>query len=162
MRFILFFTLIFCFNTGAIGSETILQKFEKATFYSVMASGSVDDIDKQLAILESSSINEKDGYEGALLMKKASFGKKAKDKLNVFRKGRIKLETALAANNENIEFHFLRLAIEEHAPKSVKYNADIEKDKSLVIKNFKTLSPAVQNAIKDYCKTSKVLHKEDL
>ncbi|HEY2581289.1 MAG TPA: hypothetical protein VGI43_05765 [Mucilaginibacter sp.] len=162
MRFSLVFILFFCFNAGAVNNRIILQKFEKATFYSVMASGDVDDIDKQLAILENSSINEKEGYEGALFMKKASFGKKAKDKLNLFKKGRISLETAMAANNENIEFHFLRLAIEEHAPKTVKYSADIEKDKSLVIKNFKTLSPSVQNAIKDYCKTSKVLHIEDL
>jgi hypothetical protein len=156
----LVFILFFCFNSSR--NEAIIQKFEKATFYAVMASGDTEDIDKQLAILENSSLNEKGGYEGALLMKKASFGKKAKEKLNLFKKGRIDLETALAANNENIEFHFLRLAIEEHAPKVVKYNADIENDKSLVIKNFKALSPSVQNAIKDYCKTSKVLHKEDL
>ena len=82
--------------------------------------------------------------------------------VSLFKKGRIKLETALASNDANIEFHFLRLAIEEHAPKIVKYRADIEKDKSLIIKNFKNLEIPVQDAIVDYCRTSKVLHKEDL
>jgi hypothetical protein len=62
---------------------------------------------------------------------------------------------------ENTEYHFLRLAIEEHAPKIVKYHNDIEADKAIVKKNFKELSPAVQHAILDYCKKSKVLHAED-
>ena len=94
-------------------------------------------------------------------MKKAGLMKKPKDKLKSFKQGRIKLETALMADNDNTEFHFLRLAIEEHAPKIVKYHVDIEKDKALVIKNFKNLSPAVQHAILDYCENSKVLHKEE-
>jgi hypothetical protein len=156
------FVIIFGISMCLGKAEAAFQKFEKSAFYSVMASGDIDAIDKQLDIVENSSISEKEGYEGALLMRKAGIVKKAKEKLILFKKGRIKLETALLANNENIEFHFLRLAIEEHAPKIVKYRADIEKDKLLVIKNFKNLAPAVQNAIVDYCKTSKVLHKEDL
>jgi len=87
--------------------------------------------------------------------------RKPKDRLKFFKQGRIKLEIALLADNDNVEFHFLRLAIEEHAPKIVKYHSDIAKDKALVIKNFKNLSPAVQHAILDYCSNSKVLHKED-
>jgi len=53
------------------------------------------------------------------------------------------------------------LAIEEHAPKIVRYHKDIKKDKEVVVNNFKSLSPAVQYAILDYCKNSKVLHKEE-
>jgi hypothetical protein len=162
MRKRITFIIIFGVSTFLVKAAATLQKFEKSTFYSVMASRDIDAIDKQLDIIENSSINEKEGYEGALLMKKASIVKKPKDKLSLFKKGRIKLETALLANNENMEFHFLRLAIEEHAPKIVKYRTDIEKDKLLVIKNFKNLAPAVQNAILDYCKSSKVLHREDL
>ncbi len=162
MRKRIAFIIIFGVSTFLVKADATFQKFEKSTFYSVMASGDIDAIDKQLDIIENTSINEKEGYEGALLMKKASIVKKPKDKLSLFKKGRIKLETALLANNENIEFHFLRLAIEEHAPKIVKYRIDIEKDKLLIIKNFKNLAPAVQNAILDYCKSSKVLHREDL
>jgi hypothetical protein len=79
----------------------------------------------------------------------------------LFKDGRIKLETAINADNDHTEFHFLRLAIEEHAPKIVKYHADIKADKAIVIKNFKTLSSSVQQAILDYCKNSKVLHVAD-
>ena len=94
-------------------------------------------------------------------MKKADLVKKPAERLKYFKEGRIKLETALLADIDNTEFHFLRLAIEEHAPKIVRYKADIAKDKVLVIKNFSSQSPAVQHAILDYCSNSKVLHRED-
>src|SRR5581483_2476270 len=144
----------------AIG-KPFQQKFDKGAFYAVMKSGNLDAIDKELAMLYDAPASERGGYEGALLMKKADLQKKAKDKLKYFKQGRIKLESALMANNDNAEFHFLRLAIEEHAPKIVKYKADISKDKAIVVENFKNLSPAVQHAILDYCSNSKVLHKED-
>ena len=148
-------------TAGLAVAAPIQQKFEKAEFYSIMKSGDMAAVDNEIAALNDAPAKEKDGYTGALLMKKAGLLKKPKDRLKFFKDGRIKLETALMSDNENTEFHFLRLAIEEHAPKIVKYHADIEKDKALVIKNFKNLSPAVQRAILDYCSNSKVLHRED-
>lgn len=146
---------------GYSGAKPLQQKFDKAAFYSVMKSGDAAAVENELEALKDAPSNDRDGYAGALLMKKADLQKRAKNKLKYFKEGRIKLETALAADNGNIEFHFLRLAIEEHAPRIVKYRADIEKDKTLVIKNYKNLQPAVQHAILDYCSKSKVLHKED-
>ena len=137
------------------------QKFDKAEFYDIMASGDVDAIDNELNIVANATSNNKEGYEGALLMKKAGMVSPATKKLKLFKEGRIKLETALLADNDNTEYHFLRLAIEEHAPKIVKYHADIETDKMIIEKNFKNLSPAVRHAVLDYCKNSKVLHAED-
>jgi hypothetical protein len=156
MKLLLVFILVFWVGDHPAKAKTLIQKFDKAAFYDAMASGDLTAIDKELDVVKG-----KDGYEGALLMRKAGLVKKPKEKLALFKAGRIKLETALLADNENTEFHFLRLAIEEHAPKIVKYRKDIEKDKDLVIKNFKNLSPAVQHAILDYCKNSKVLHKEE-
>jgi len=147
---------IFVFWVADHPAKALIQKFDKAAFYEVMASGDIAAIDNELDVAKG-----KEGYEGALLMRKAGLVKKPKDKLAFFKAGRIKLETALLADNENVEFHFLRLAIEEHAPKIVKYHKDIEKDKELVISNFKSLSPAVQHAILDYCKNSRILHKEE-
>jgi hypothetical protein len=137
------------------------EKFEKAAFYSVMDAGDVSAIDNEIAKVQESSNKNKEGYEGALLMKKAGLVPGAKKKLGFFKAGRIKLETAILADNENTELHFLRLAIEEHAPKIVKYHNDIQADKLIVQKNFKTLASAVQHAIIDYSKKSKVLHAED-
>ena len=137
------------------------QKFEKAEFYEVMKSGTLETISNELEAVKAAPEKEREGYEGALLMKKAGLLKKAKERLAFFKQGRIKLETALLADPENTEFHFLRLAIEEHAPKIVKYHSDIKKDKTIVIRNFKSQSPVVRHAILDYCENSKVLHKED-
>jgi hypothetical protein len=137
------------------------QKFEKSGFYEVMSSGDMDAIDNEINRVQASSSNNKEGYEGALLMRKAGIIKGAKKKLALFKAGRIKLETAMMADSDNTEYHFLRLSIEEHSPKIVKYHSDIEKDKAIVQKNFKNLSPVVQKAILDYCKNSEVLHAEE-
>lgn len=148
--------------TAALAHAKIpLQKFDKASFYEVMKSGTLETVNNEFDAIKDAPEKEKDGYEGALLMKKAGLLKRPKERLSFFKQGRIKLETAILADNENTEFHFLRLAIEEHAPKIVKYRADIEKDKAIVMKNFKSLSPAVRHAILDYCENSKVLHKEE-
>jgi hypothetical protein len=145
----------------SINANAYPQKFEKAEFYEVMKSGTLEAITNEMEAIKAAPEKEREGYEGALLMKKAGLLKKAKDRLAFFKRGRIKLETALLADPENTEFHFLRLAIEERAPKIVKYHSDIEKDKAIVIKNFKSQSSAVRHAILDYSENSKVLHKED-
>jgi hypothetical protein len=154
--------LLFLIAPGFINTVAAQQTFEKAAFYNVMSSGDIDAVTNELSIVRSSSINNKEGYEGALLMRQAGLVSRPKKKLDLFKEGRIKLETAIQADADYTEFHFLRLAVEEHAPKIVKYHADIETDKAIVIKNFKTLSPAVQHAILDYCKNSKLLRAEDL
>jgi len=155
------FAIMLLLLIASVNVKAHPQKFEKAEFYEVMKSGTLETIDNQLEAIKAAPEKERDGYEGAMLMKKAGLLKKPKDRLAFFKQGRIKLETALLADPENTEFHFLRLAIEERAPKIVKYHSDIEKDKAIVIKNFKSQSPAVRHAILDYCENSKVLHKED-
>jgi hypothetical protein len=146
---------------GLAKGKALPQKFDKAGFYEVMKSGTLETVNNEFEAIKDAPEKEKDGYEGALLMKKAGLLKKPKERLSFFKQGRIKLETAILADNENTEFHFLRLAIEEHAPKIVKYHADIQKDKTIVVRNFRDLSPAVRHAILDYCENSKVLHKEE-
>jgi len=136
-------------------------RFDKEAFYNVMSNGDVNAINDELVVVTGYATTNKEGYEGALLLKKASLISGPRKKLDLFKAGRIKLETAILNNPDNVENHFLRLAIEEHAPKIVKYHADIEADKAIVKREFKNLSPVVQHAILDYCKNSKVLHTED-
>ena len=136
-------------------------KSEKNVFYGVMSTGDLKAVENELTVVENSFSPNKDGYQGALLMKKAGMISKPAQKLKFFKEGRVKLETALLADKDNTEYHFLRLAIEEHAPKIVKYHNDIEADKLFIKNNFKSVSPVVQHAIIDYCKNSKVIHAED-
>jgi hypothetical protein len=161
MRWKLIFVSAFLLLTGLVVGNAHAQKFEKAEFYAVMKSATLEAINTELEVIKDAPEKERNGYEGALLMRKAGLQKKPKDKLRFFKQGRIELETALLADPDNAEFHFLRLIIQEHAPKIVKYHSDIEKDKTLIIQHFKSLSPAVRHAVLDYSENSKVLHKED-
>lgn len=131
--------------------------FDKTAFYSAMAASDINLINNQLSVLKASSINEKDAYEGALLMKKAGLVTRAQEKLSLFKQGRLKLEAAIKKDKDNAEFSFLRLIIQEHAPKIVDYRNNIVTDSALIRLHFKTLSPIIQQAINDYSKKSKVL-----
>jgi hypothetical protein len=156
------FVIVTLVIPGLIQQGTAQQRirFDKGQFYDTMAGGDVDAIDNELILVKSASAN-KEGYEAALLLKKAGLISGPKKKLDLFKAGRIKMETAILNDADNTEYHFLRLAIEEHAPKIVKYHNDIENDKAIVKREFKNLSPVVQHAILDYCRNSKVLHAED-
>lgn len=122
-----------------------------------MAADDLQSVNSQLAIVRSASINEKEAYEGALLMKKAGLVSRAKEKLSLFKAGRLKLEASIKKDNGNTEFIFLRVIIQEHAPKAVNYRSNLENDIAAIRSNYKSLPPVVQQAISDYSKKSKVL-----
>lgn len=146
---------------GFAKAGNLFQKFEKSAFYQAMASGTLDDINSQLDAVVNAPANEREAYEGVLLMRKGGLLQKPKDKLRSFKSGRIKFQTAFMADSNNTEFRFLRLGIQEHAPKIVKYSSNINVDKAYIKEHFKSLSPVVQHAVLEYSKTSKVLHPED-
>jgi hypothetical protein len=157
MKFKLLINLLFLFSFAMVKGNTGKAVFDKSAFYSAMASDDMEVVNSQLAAIRSSAINEKEAYEGALLMKKAGLVAKAKEKISLFKAGRIKLEAAIKKDKGNAEFSFLRLIIQEHAPKIVEYRNNIDTDVSIIRSNFKTLHPVVQQAINDYSKKSKVL-----
>ena len=134
---------------------------DKAGFYRAMASNSLEAVDLALAEVRQTDIPEKTAYEGALLMKKAGLTRKSKEKMKLFKAGHAKLESAIKNDNEVVEYHFIRLMIQENAPKVVRYKGDLKKDAELVTESFKTLAPVVQQAIRDYSKTSSVLNSQD-
>jgi hypothetical protein len=138
------------------------QTFDKSGYYQVMASGDLAAIDSELVVLSRAMPKEKEAYEGALQMKKAGLLRRPKEKLAIFRSGAMKLETAMAKDTGNGEYHFLRLIIQEHAPAVVHYHNDEEKDSEFIYRIFKILSPVVQKAIKDYCPHSKLLRAKEL
>ena len=157
MNIKMFFSLLFVLSVICVQGSSQKPGFDKSAFYHAIASDDLEEINEQLNIVKSSSINEKEAYEGALLMKKAGLVTKAKEKLSLFKSGRLKLESSIKKEANNTEFCFLRLIIQEHAPKMVKYNSDIESDSLQIRTNYKSLAPVVQQAISDYSKKSKVL-----
>jgi hypothetical protein len=153
---VVFNLLLICCNAVGQGNSQH-REFNKSNFYSILASASIADIDIQLGILKESFITEKEAYEGALLMKKAGLLKKPKDKISFFKTGRLKLESSIFRNNGNIEYHFLRLIIQEQAPKVVKYSNELKEDSILIRTNFNNFPPVLQQVILDYCKKSLIL-----
>jgi len=158
------FILLLFVSVGAkvIAAKPLLQNFDKTRFYSVLKSGDISSIDNEILLVNKADMDEKEAYEGTLLMKKAGLTPLPKDKLRLFKSGRIKLETALASDATNTEYHFLRLIIEEHAPKVVKYKSDLQSDSRYVSEHFKVLPATIQKAVLDYSKTSKALPAENL
>lgn len=161
MKLSLIIALLFIFPAGIISNRNIEQTFDKTAYYAVLRVGKMDDVNQELDKLGTSTILEKEAYTGTLLMRKAGLVKLPSEKVKLFKKGRIALETQLLKDNDNAEYHFLRLIIQEHAPKIVKYKKEIETDKAYIIKSYKHLSPAVQQAILDYSKNSKILQPQD-
>ena len=163
---LLLFSMVLIFKAGLIfnaGKKPYQQQsFDKSGYYHVMASGDLAAVDSELVVLVHTMPGEKDAYEGALQMKKAGLLHRPKDKLAVFRSGAIKLESALAKDSSNGEYHFLRLIIQEHAPAVVHYNKNQEIDSRYVLKTFKTLSPVVRKAILDYSEHSKLIRANEL
>jgi hypothetical protein len=162
MKLKIIFALLFMLPFAMVKSENLQQKFDKQVFYATMDSGKLAEVNTELDNIAALTFKEKEGYEGALLMRKADLVAIPAEKLKFFKAGRIKLETALQSDNDNAEFHFLRFAIQEHAPKIVKYHTQLEEDRQFILKAYKNMQPVVQHAIVDYTKKSKLLHEQDL
>ncbi len=156
------FFMILTFAAIAGYAQEAAQKFDRVAFFNTMSAGDVKQINAELTLLGAASFPDKEGFEGALLMRKAGLVTLPKDKLKFFKQGRIKMETALMADSTRTELRFLRLTIEEHAPKIVKYKSDIPRDRLFIQQHYKSLTPVVQKAIIDYSKTSKILRPDDL
>ncbi len=146
---------------GPLAAKSYRQVFDREAFYKTLKQGGVEDINSQLQVIEASGIKEKNAYSGVLLMKEAGLVKKPQEKLHLFKQGRIQFETAFNADTSNVEYHFLRLIIQEKAPKIVKYRAQLTQDSEFIKKHYATLPPYVQHVVADYSKTSSILHAED-
>ena len=138
------------------------QDFDRAAFYAAMASGKLEDINKEIDIVSKSSLAEKNAFEGTLLMNKAGLINGPGNKLSVFKSGHKKLEAEILKDSNNAEFRFLRLMIQEHAPGILGYKSNLQSDREFIIKNSKKLLPAVQHAVADYSQKSKILKPGDL
>lgn len=91
-------------------------------------------------------------YKGAVLTLKAKHSKGIKIKKEFFKDGVALLETALKASPDNVEIHFVRLTVQENAPKIVRYNQQIEADKNFILKKYRTIKDQeLKSMIKKYC-----------
>ncbi len=134
----------------------------RGQFFTAFSSGSTEQIDQVLEILEGADGKMTRAYEGALLMKKADLIKGPGEKLKMFKKGHEIFESELAADPDNAELRFIRLCIQENAPKVLKYRNEIEEDKAYVVKSFASLPADIRKHILDYAESSNVLMPDEL
>jgi len=158
------FPLIFLVLSGAIPAHGPFLHdreepiFDRKGYYHVLKAGGLIEIGQELATVTALGGNDGEAYSGGLLMRKAGLLKRPKEKLEAFKRGRIKLETAIHADPQKAEYHFIRLIIQEHAPKVTKYQDQLEEDRELIRRQFSKLPADLQEAIRDYSQASAVLH----
>jgi len=151
LRLIIPLALLFSL-TGA-GNDMSLR------FYAVIAGNSVEQIDNLLDEIEISGDAWKDAniYKGALYARKAGLVKTLAERLELFKKGRLLIEQEISRDPNNAEFRFIRLIIQEHAPKAVRYQNNITEDAELVISKFDLLSNELKTEVIKYSRTSQFL-----
>ncbi len=127
--------------------------------YTALKDGSKEALLKELNKINTvKELQIQKGYEGALNCKIANFETTPFDKLSYFKKGALLIESAIKAEPNNIELHFLRLMIQENAPSIVRYNSEIQKDTKLIKEGMKSITTELKSIIFDYSKSSKYLH----
>lgn len=134
----------------------------RGQFFTAFSSGSTEMIDAAIAACERAGDPLASAYKGALLMKKADLIKGPGEKLKMFKEGHELLEKQIAAKSNDAELRFIRLCVQENAPKIVKYSGQIEEDKAVVVEKFASLPSDVRNFVRDYAKTSEVLTSDEL
>ena len=138
-----------------IAFSFILATFSKAELFKTLESGN----QKELLALENKlssqkSNNEQQAYLGTVKMKSSEFEKTPADKLKKFKEGKIQLEKSIESEPSNPEFRFLRLMIQENAPKILKYNDKVKTDAHFVKTNVDKLPKEVKVTVQEYSKTS--------
>ena len=149
----IFITLI---NVFVLNLKSNAQQFNKEEYYTAMSKNNISDINAQLEILKNATFEDKDAFEGALLMKKAGVVTPLLEKLNLFKAGHLKLEAEIKKHADNVEYRFLRVMIQENAPKIVRYKGDLKADCAIIKNAFSKLLPSLQQNIVNYCKVSKI------
>ena len=92
----------------------------------------------------------------------ASLQQSTKEKLSLFKQGRKLLENEILYHPANVEYRFLRLAVQEHCPKILHYSGQLDEDKKIIEDGFSKQEKVLQDIILDYASQSEVLSVEHL
>lgn len=136
----------------------ITVNFSKTEFFKTMESGNQESIialEKKIKGLAVS--DDQQAYLGAIGMKTAEFQKSAGDKLKKFKDGKVLLEKAIQTHPNNVEYRFLRLMIQENAPRILKYNTNIKEDVALIKENISKVPKEIKTALTNYSGVSENL-----
>lgn len=94
-------------------------------------------------------------YKGAVSTLQANFAKKVKNKKAFFAEGAQHIEEAVQAAPQNIEIRYIRMSVQENAPKFLGYHDNIEEDKQFILEHLsKTDAESLKNEIVKFIKVS--------
>lgn len=159
MKPVTFFGFIFI----VLFSAFVGREIGKSEFYEAFSGKTEQALDGMISLLEKEkSSSAVMAYQGALYMKKAEFVKGVNGKVKTFKKGAHMLEDEIAKKPSNAEYRFLRLAVQEHAPKILKYNKNLDEDKKAVAEGYKAFDPELKKIVKNYAASSAVIKIDDL
>ncbi|WP_459209522.1 hypothetical protein [Aquimarina rhabdastrellae] len=89
-------------------------------------------------------------YYGAALTLKAKFAKTRKDKIKFFKEGAKLIEEVVAKHPNDIEIRFVRLSVQENAPRITRYKKNIKEDKLYIEQNLQNSSEQIKVYIAAY------------
>ena len=102
------------------------------------------------------------GYKGAAIAIEAKTQKGIQNKVDAFKEGRGYIEYAIEKDPENTELRFIRIGIQENAPKILGYRDHIDSDKTFILNHFNGIaSKNLKMHIGDYIKQSKVFSESE-
>lgn len=100
-------------------------------------------------------------YKGASITIQSKFASGIKQKKQLFIEGATLVENAVKNSPDNAEIRLVRLSIQENTPKILKYKANIEEDKKVIIDRFDKLPQDLKAYIRDYVQQSKVFTEKE-
>ncbi|GAA4775398.1 MULTISPECIES: hypothetical protein [Flavobacterium] len=95
-------------------------------------------------------------YKGAALALKSKYASDRKDKKDLFIEGVTTLESSVKQEPNNAEIRLIRLSVQENTPKFLKYKANIDEDKKMIVSSFEKQSKDLKEYIKTYINQSKI------
>jgi len=156
------FYILFLLTLLSAFSEAAVASIDRFGFYAAYSTASLEGINNFISKLDNAcSSPENNAFLGALFMRKAGLISDRKDQLNLFKKGRVLLEKEIEGSPNNAEYRFLRITIQEQAPRILGYNRNLDQDKKILVKSFKDLNKETQKAIISYAKKSHLLKGVD-
>lgn len=127
------------------------------------ASKSKENAEKFYALLSKYNKDNKVflAYKGAATALKSKFTIEKKQRRDLFIEGVFMVENAVKSEPNNAEIRLIRLSIQENTPKILKYKANIEEDKKVLLNTFDKQSQSLKEYIKIYTKQSKAFSEKE-
>lgn len=156
-------SIIICFSFLTLSPQS-LKLNDVRDFYKTAA----QDKHKVAAFYEMlAEVQEKDGvalyaYKCAAMALKARHAKTIKAKKEGFKEGVTNLETLIQKYPNKVEPRFIRLSIQENAPKILRYKTHVKTDKIFILKQYPYIkSKSLRKHIKDYILQSKSFNDQE-